>query len=487
MAHVNKVKAAQDRIRRWRKDPVLFVREVFNVEPDLWQARVLAAFARKECDHIAMQACAGPGKSAVLAWCGWNFLVCYAEKGHHPVGLATSISADNLRDNLWKEFSVWQQRSAMLLEMFVWTKQRIFAKDHPETWWISARTFSKDADPEKQGRTLSGLHSKYILYLVDESGDIPPAVLRSAEQGLGNCAWGKILQAGNPTSTTGMLYTSVTHQRALWEVIRITGDPDDPDRSQRIDIQWARTQVELYGRDNPWVMAFILGKFPPTALNTLLGPDEVEEAMNRHLTKDTYEWSQKRLGIDVARFGDDRSVIFPRQGLASFRPVEMRIADTTQIAARVMLAIERWHSELELIDDTGHWGHGVYDNLNAIGRAPIAVQFSGKPLDPRYANRRTEMWLLMAKWVKGGGSLPKLPALVPELTMPTYYFAMGKFHLEDKDSIKKRLGRSPDLADALALTFAIPDVPREMTYHPSQKRQLGKLQYEYDPLATGIV
>lgn len=482
--HHNKVKKSEDRIRRWRRDPVAFVREVFGVEPDAWQVRVLIAFADKKQDHIAMQACAGPGKSAVLAWCGWNFLLCYADRGRHPNGVATSISADNLRDNLWKELSVWQQRSPLLLEAFVWTKQRIYAKDHEQTWFLSARTFSKDADPEKQGRTLSGLHADYILYLVDESGDIPPAVLRSAEQGLGNCKWGKILQAGNPTSTVGMLYQSVTHQRDLWTVIRITGDPDDPERSSRIDIEWARGQVKLYGRDNPWVMAYILGKFPPTALNTLLGPDEVEAAMHRSVSKDQWDWSQKRLGIDVARFGDDRTVIFPRQGLTAFRPVEMRIADTVQIAARVMLAIERWGSELELIDDSGHWGHGVIDNLRAIGRGPIPVMFGSPALDPRYKDRRAEMWLKMAAWVRAGGSLPNVPSLVAELTMPTYYFAMGKFHLEDKDSIKKRLGRSPDLADALALTFAIPDVPREMTYHPSQKKRMGQLQYEYDPLAT---
>lgn len=478
-------RAAQDRIARWRRDPVAFVRENFHVEPDPWQREVLLAFASADKDkrRIAMQACAGPGKTAVLAWCGWLFLTTRGRIGHHPVGLCTAINADNLRDNLWKEFSVWQQRSPFLMQAFVWTKQRIFSKDHPETWWLSARTFSKDADPEKQGRTLSGLHAEDILYLVDESGDVPPAVLRSAEQGLGNCRWGKILQAGNPTSTQGMLYDAVTNQRALWTVIRITGDPEDPQRSSRISIDWATEQIKLYGRENPWVMAFILGKFPPTALNTLLGPDEVADAMNRTVTEDKFVWAQKRLGIDVARFGDDRTVLFPRQGLMAYRPVEMRGADTTQIAARVMLAVERWKSELELIDDTGHWGHGVVDNLRAVGRGPIPVQFHGPALDDRYKNRRAEMWLKMAAWVKAGGCLPKIPALVAELTTPTYFFAMGKFQLEDKDSIKKRLGRSPDLADALALTFAIPDLPSELMLPAAARGQQGRLRYEYDPLA----
>src|SRR5574338_1652203 len=108
----------------------------------------------------------------------------------------------------------------------------------------------------------------------------------------------------------------------MWHTIRITGYPDDHNRSPRIDIDWAREQIKLYGRDNPWVMAYILGKFPPSSINTLLGPDEVAESIGRHLTEDKYGFAQKRIGVDVSRFGDDRTIIFPRQGLSAFTPVE---------------------------------------------------------------------------------------------------------------------------------------------------------------------
>src|SRR5690606_33976175 len=131
-------------------------------------------------------------------------------------------------------------------------------------------SFAKKADVEAQGRTLSGLHAKSIFYLLDESGDMPTALLRSAEQGLSNCEWGRIAQAGNPTSHDGVLYLAVSVQSHLWTVIRITGDPDDPKRSPRIDLEWAKEQIQLYGRDNPWVMAFILGQFPPGSLQSLL-------------------------------------------------------------------------------------------------------------------------------------------------------------------------------------------------------------------------
>jgi hypothetical protein len=72
------------------------------------------------------------------------------------------------------------------------------------------------------------------------------------------------------------------------------------------------------------------------------------------------------------------------------------------------------------------------------------------------------MWFAMADWVKGGGVLPNLPELVGELSTPTYTFVRGKFQMEPKDQVKERLGRSPDLADALALTFGLPDMPAPM-------------------------
>jgi hypothetical protein len=137
----------------------------------------------------------------------------------------------------------------------------------------------------------------------------------------------------------------------------------------------------------------------------------------------------------------------------------MRTARTTQIAARAVESIAKWGPGVVLVDDTGHYGHGVIDALVEGNHPAIGIVFSGKPLDKRYRNRRTEMWLEMAKWVRAGGALPNRPELVRELTEPTYTFVDGTFWLEEKDSIKKRLGVSPDIADALALTFSIPDMP----------------------------
>ena len=488
----NLLKAA-DKLKRWRLHPEQMVREEFGAEPDGWQLKALRAFASKDprAQRIAMKACKGPGKTAVLAWIIWNFMACYGKKGNHPKGAATGITEANLDDNLWPELSKWQQRSRYLMGAFTWTKSRIFAKDHPETWFFSKRTWPKSGDASQQANTLAGLHSDFLLFVLDESGGIPGAVMATAEAGLANATpengkWAKIVQAGNPTHLEGPLYDACSTHADFWTVFDITGDPDDPDRSSRISKKWARDQIELYGRDNPWVLVNVFGQFPPSSLNALLGPDEVKAAMNRKLDEDDYKFSQKRLGIDVARFGDDRSVIFPRQGLRAFIPVTLRGVRTTTIAARCMLAKDRWGSALELIDDTGHWGHGVIDNLYAAGHSPIGVVFNAPAIDSRYKNRRAEMWLKMADWIKRGGQLPQVNELIAELTTPTYTYVNGKFLLEDKDIVKERLGRSPDLADALALTFAIPDIMDNPDLPLGYKGSENSLPNEYDPLEDRV-
>lgn len=479
---------AADRVRAWREDPVLFVRDNFGIEPDVWQAEALTALGGPSVARrrVAMKACTGPGKSAVLAWAGWHRLSCFAGPGEHPKGAALSGEGrDNLSDNLWAELSKWQQRSRFLMSTFTWHKERIVSNEHHETWFLSARSYPNDADTDAIGRSLSGLHSQFPFVLLDETGAMPIAVGQKAEQIFtGGVVDGLVIQAGNPTTTEGLLYNVCTMTREYWTVITITADPDDPRRTPRVDIEHAREQIKKYGRDNPWVMATILGEFPSTGLNTLLGVGDVEVAMGRNIGIDKYDFSQKRLGVDVARFGDDKTVIFPRQGLQSFRPVEMRNARSNEIAARVMGAKVKWDSEIEFVDDTGGYGSGVIDSLLQAGASPVGVQFAGKAVDNRYLNKRAEMWFLMAEWVKRGGGLPKVPELVGELTTPTYTFRGGKFQIEEKDQIKDRLGRSPDYADALALTFALPEMPASFRL-PGIDLGVGRMKWDYDPLAEG--
>lgn len=447
---------AQAKIKRYREDPVAFVVEEFKADPDPWQVEILRAFPHN--NRLCMKAAKGVGKSTILAWCVWNFLLTRP----HPKIAVTSISADNLSDGLWSELSKWQQKSELLKQTFTWTKTRITANCAPETWWISARTWAKAADRSQQANTLAGLHADYLLFVLDEVGGIPDAVMAAAEAGLATGIETKIIMAGNPTHLEGPLYRACTSDRSTWFVVEISSAPGDPKRSSRVSEKWAQEQIDRYGKDNPWVLVNVFGQFPPASINTLIGPDEVVAAMNRGYKQDKYEFAQKRLGVDCARFGDDRTIIFPRQGLMAFKPVELRGARTNEIAARVIVGKNKWNSEMEFIDDTGGFGSGVIDFMLTAGYSPTAISFSGKSVDDRYLNKRAEMWFTMIDWIKRGGALPNVPDLVRELSTPTYTFsANGKFQIEPKDQIKERLQFSPDLADALCLTFALPEMPAQ--------------------------
>ena len=465
-------------VKRWRDSPWLFVAEVFNVLPDPWQEKVLHLVAKRETRRLAMKACKGPGKTAVLAWIIWWFL---ATRYQAKIG-CTSITEANLDTNLWPELAKWRSRSFFLEAAFVWTKTRVERRSSPETWFAVKRTWPKSGNAEQQADALAGLHGEHVMFVLDESGGIPQAVMVTAEAVLSTeGSEAKVIQAGNPTHTTGPLYRACTVDRHLWQLVTITGDPDSPHRSTRISLDWAREQIASYGRDNPWVMVNVLGEFPPASINALLGVEDVERAMRRHLREDAYTWAQKRIGVDVARFGDDRTVIFPRQGLASFDPVVMRGARTNEIAARVFAGAAKWNAELVLVDDTGHWGHGVIDNLTTIGLAVVPVIYHAKAPDPRFKNMRSYIWMKGAEAIKNGAALPNLPELVAELTEPTYTFVGGHFMVEPKDLVKARLGRSPDLADAYMTTFAIEDAPAGFV---SIGRTAGHAIHEFDPYKT---
>jgi hypothetical protein len=135
-----------------------------------------------------------------------------------------------------------------------------------------------------------------------------------------------------------------------------------------------------------------------------------------------------------------------------------------------------------MVDGTGGYGSGVIDAMIQGGHTPLEVQFAGSPIDPRYLNKRAEMWFLMAEWVKRGGALPNIPELAKELTAPTYTFRNGKLQLEAKEQIKERLGYSPDMADALCLTFALPELPAQNMGLPGQGP--GKLHFDFDPYSS---
>lgn len=468
---------AAEAIRRWRERPDIFVRELFGATPDAWQDEVLQAFPHRP--RIAMKASVGPGKSCVMAWLAWNFLLTRA----HCNCAAVSISADNLKDGLWKEMSFWRGKSPLLLDQFEITSERIFQKQNKNTWFLSARNWAKSASQEDLGATLAGLHSDHILFLIDEAGAMPVAIPARADAALSSAKDGHIIMAGNTNSLDGALYHACVKQATMWKVVIINGDPENPNRSPRISLEWAKEIVRAYGRDSPFVKVMVLGEWPAASINALISANEVEEAMKRVYREHDIERSPRILGVDVARsqFGD-KSVIFPRQGLVAFKPHGMRGVNSVQGAAQVARVWRDWDVNACFVDATGGFGAGWIDQLELLNRHPIGVQFAGQANDPaRYYNKRTEMAFEACEWIRNGGALPpETVELITELPAMTYTFKGDRLLLEPKELVKEKIGHSPDDSDGLFLTFAGPVAPRNLGPVIPQRQERG----DYDPFAA---
>ena len=215
----------------------------------------------------------------------------------------------------------------------------------------------------------------------------------------------------------------------------------------------------------------------------LIALADTEDAAKRVYQQDHVKLFPVILGIDPARFGDDRSVVFRRQGKQAFKPVVYRGIDNMELASRVANLSEQ-HNPDAVFCDAGA-GSGVIDRLRQLSYDVIEVPFGGKALkQQQYINRRSEMWWLMKEWIEEGGAIPNDIALKQELATPIYWYDnVGRRVLESKDQIKKRLqgAGSPDLADALALTFALPvakKVPEDIYI---KRRNETTQKAEYDP------
>lgn len=484
-------------VERWADDAVAFVLECIRPPPspwapdgiDPWQREVLIAATQNDLakTRICLLACKGPGKSCVLSWLALWFLYT------RPMSkvACTSITGDNLSAGLWAEIAKWMNASPQISSVFRWTTERVSHRDesYAANWFIDYRTWPKDADPTAQADSLAGLHADYVLFILDEVSNYPEGVVAAAEGAMASGLETRMIVAGNPTKTSGPLYRMAVRDKHHWWVKRITGDPDSPRRAPRVDMKWARDMIELWrGRDAPFVRTNVLGEFPLTATDRLLGADEVLEAMERDCKPDVYEDSPRVIGVDVARFGDDRTVFFPRQGRVAFQPRIYTKRDLMwQATALVEMALD-WHADAVFIDTCGVGG-GLYDRVMQLGRGmqdiTISVNSANKPGDKRFKNMRALMQSKAADWIRDGGVLPDIGMLVEEATSAAYDFTdSGEMFLTDKEKIKALIGRSPDLWEALCQTFAAPVVSRKALqpeYRPIVQRRNGRRPSDYNP------
>lgn len=197
--------------------------------------------------------------------------------------------------------------------------------------------------------------------------------------------------------------------------------------------------------------------FTASAENILIPIDQVLQACHRDISPEEWRQAPRVMGVDPARFGADRSVICCRQGRGVHTPLVLTKLDNMTLAFRVAREIDRFRPTTVFID--AGCGGGVIDRLRQLGyRNIVEVPFGGRASRPeQFVNKRAEMWYEMAQWIKTQGVLPDFPELKADLCQVCYdYDAAGRLRLESKEKIKERTGKSPDLADALALTFAAP-------------------------------
>jgi len=225
---------------------------------------------------------------------------------------------------------------------------------------------------------------------------------------------------------------------------------DETDILDKEEVKMARNTMA----DSQYRREFLCD-FSASMDNALITIDKVTDASSIKRTEGEIMGSARVLGVDVARFGDDRSVIQKRQGLAALEPKIFDDIDNMTLAGMVAQEIDSYKPDAVFID-AGR-GEGVIDRLRQLGYFITEVNFGGKALNPMYNNKRTEMWDSVKVWLDDGGCLPNHTDLKTDLCVPTYKFdSSNRMQLESKDEIKKRGGRSPDLGDALALTFAYP-------------------------------
>ena len=450
--------------------------------PDQWQRETLDQIGKglkagdldvQAAIQIAVASGHGIGKSALVSWVILWALSTYED----TKGVVTANTENQLKTKTWAEVAKWY-RLCLTRHWFELTATAIFSKNaaHEKTWRIDMVPWS-----ERNTEAFAGLHNKgkRILLVFDEASAIPDMIWEVSEGALTDSNTEIIWCCfGNPTKNIGRFRECFGKFKHRWITRQI--DSRTVAMTNKVQLQkW----VDDYGEDSDFVRVRVRGVFPSASSNALLGPEEIEEATKREYKDGEFEFAAMVMGVDVARQGVDSSVCMRRQGKVAFKARQMRIPDTMLIAQQVGIECDEYKVDATFVDATGGYGVGVVDALRQVGRDPIEVYFSGKAMDPRYFNKRSEMWFEMAKWVKAGGALPDDKELHEELAAATYTFQGDKFRLCDKDDIKEAIGRSPDKADALALTFAFPVAKRTPLQNAANGTHVGKRR-EYDPLAN---
>lgn len=402
----------------------------------------------------------GIGKSAFVAWIIHWFIST-------RLGSTTIVSANTemqLTSRTWPELnkwvtmainSHWFEPTAMSLRPAEWFKQLLKNQLKIDTgyYYAQAQIWS-----EEKPDSYAGAHNPLGMMLIyDEASGIPEVIWRVSKgfftEPTPNRFW---FVFSNGRRNTGPFFECFHKNRANWKTTSI-----DARTVEDTDPQTYQEYIDKYGEDSDEVAIEVKGGFPRQGDKQFISNSLVDAAIARELVDDSF--AALMMGVDIARFGNDSTVIRFRQGRNAriIPPVEMKGADNMVVANEVAHLIDKYNPDAVCID-AGN-GTGVIDRLKERGYKIHEVWFGGASLKPEYLNRRTWLWAEMRDWL-GGSALDDHAALADDLKGPIYKFASNsdKMRLETKEEMKDRGLASPDHGDALACTFDI-KVPRRDT------------------------
>lgn len=429
--------------------PVEFGADILGL--NLWQKQrdILHAIGRH--NRVTVRSGHGVGKTLTAA-----VAACWFLAEHNPALVVTTAPTfRQVKEILWAELRRLWYRTP-------WGQHRIGHVNQTDIRLTDNRRafgFSTD-EPQR----LQGLHCENLLLIVDEAGGVSKEIFEAA-RGLLTSRNARALLIGNPILPHGPFYDSF--RSSAWTGLSVSclespnvtaGEEIIPGLTTRA---WIEEQKNEWGEDSSVYQARVLGEFPKGGEDMLIPLRWVEAAQERELPAQDND--TLCLGCDVARYGSDRTVICLRDQFA-VRHLETQTRHSTMdTAGRVLATARKWRIPAQrcFVDDTGVGG-GVTDRLHEQQFNINPVNFGESARDAeRFANRRTEMfWRLRDALNPEITDSPRLAIpkgmseLAAEITRPLYtYTSRGQIKLEAKDQIKARLGRSPDLADALALTF----------------------------------
>lgn len=477
---------------KWSKDPLLFAQKAFPwgkgeladfKGPDKWQTSVLEylrdglrAGAGDDVLRVAVASGHGIGKSCLTAW-----LILWAMSTFPDCRvLVTANTEAQLRTKTWPELAKWH-RLSIFRDWFEFTATTLASTQpgHDKTWRADAIAWS-----ENNTEAFAGLHNKgrRELVLFDEASAISDRIWEVTEGALTDSKtqilW---LAFGNPTRNTGRFFDCFGRLRNRWHTMNI--DSRDAAITNKKQLaQWAAD----YGEDSDFFKVRVRGIFPSQSSNQFISRALVDAAMERNPEQSIGGFAAM-VGVDVARFGDDSTVIATRVGRDATLPLrQYHGLKGTEVARTVQSYIEelkaRGYKRIYVALDGTGVGGPVCDILNDAGYRVEEVNFGAVAHDAsRYRNRRCEIWGRMRDWL-AKGAIPKDEQLAMDLTGLEYAFDdKGRYVLERKEDLKRRGLPSPDKADALALTFAC-DVIEDDSGISMPVRQMKP----YNPLDIGL-